>query len=145
MSLRKLPVKLFESMDGRDASSEIVFVRGCEKVVLVSQGWDCDDDCESIAIYQFLHYPSNARCEDALLIRYEQDIGGCSNTHTMIETDPDTGESFPVTFRLGSEAVNLSRSRPQVTLEEQGQYILYRECGAENVCVVSKVKPNGNY
>jgi len=114
---RTSPIKIFESMDNRHSSNEILFVREGERAILVSQGWDCDNDCEEICVYRFMHYPSDAQCEDAIIYKYERDDGSCC------------GET---------EEVSLTGGRTQIFIEEAGAYLLHRACGAEMVAVIGK-------
>ena len=116
-------VKLFEAGDGRSVSSEVLFVKSDEQVTLATQGW-CDiddpDECQDIVVYKFLHYPNNPRCEDAILIKWTQDV----------QVDPLCTKEVP--------RIRLTKNNVHDIINERGQYLLVRECGAEDVNVYAK-------
>lgn len=124
MSRKKAKTALIGG-DGRKAASVLIYVRPCEQAILISNGWGCDDE-GSIEVYKFLHYPDDAACEMGMIYKWTEDR----------EIDCLKSVEIP--------RVRLTRANKHDIINEEGVYLLARECGADDVTVYYKYeKING--
>lgn len=111
--------KLFEAGDDRLVSCYPLFIRKGERAHIISTGWDCNGSDE-ILVYRILHWPSNAKCEDALIAVWTQDVS-CGDFSTV---------EIP--------RVKLTKANQHDIIDEHGQFLLVREKDARSVSVFAK-------